>query len=199
MTARHHLSDENIFAYANGSLSRALALVAGVHVSGCAKCRLALALAEKLGGLLLESEPPAPLPADAFPSLLERLEMPADKLPAAAPPFSLGRAGARRWLAPGIWIRPILKDHDEGSRAYLLGAAPGKALPRHGHKGLEMTQVLEGEFFDGGVCYGPGDFLEASDDVEHSLLVGRNAACVCLIASQGVPKGIAGLLMRLMT
>ena len=38
-------------------------------------------------------------------------------------------APLRRWLAPGIWIRPVLKDPREGTRLYLLGAAPGKAKP----------------------------------------------------------------------
>ena len=107
------------------------------------------------------------------------------------------RIGARRWLAPGIWIRPVLKDNAEGTRLYLLGAAPGKALPRHGHSGVEMTQVLTGEFHDGGTRYGAGDFLEADDDIEHSLMVGANEECICVIASQGVPRGLPGLLMRL--
>ena len=91
-----------------------------------------------------------------------------------------------------------MKDRSEGTRVYLLGAAPGKALPCHGHSGLEMTQVLTGEFFDDGSRYGPGDFLEASSDVEHSQVVGANEECVCIIASHGVPLGLPGLLMRLL-
>ena len=60
-----------------------------------------------------------------------------------------------------------------------------------------MTQVLTGEFHDGGTRYGAGDFLEADDDIEHSLMVGANEECICVIASQGVPRGLPGLLMRL--
>jgi putative transcriptional regulator len=200
MTAYHHPSDQSIFSYANGSLGRTLALVMGAHVESCAQCRQALDLAETLGGVFLDSEQPVELPANVFSNVLERLEIPQAQsrtAPRALPSFSLRHqdAGPRRWLMPGIWIRPILKDGDD--RAYLLGAAPGKALLRHGHKGMEMTQVLEGEFFDGGTRYGPGDFLEADDEVEHTLRVGANAMCVCVIASQGVPKGLPGLLMRL--
>jgi putative transcriptional regulator len=203
MRVHHHPSDQSILAYANGSLSRPLALVMGVHAKGCAECRHALDLAEALGGLFLDAAPPVELSAGAFSNVLERLEIPADgpqSDPPVAAPFSMGHEsiGSRRWLAPGIWIRPIVKDRSEGVRTYLLGAAPGKALPRHGHRGIEMTQVLEGEFFDGGVRYGPGDFLEAGDEVEHSLRVGTDAPCVCMIASEGVPDGIAGLLVRLM-
>jgi putative transcriptional regulator len=198
MTIHHHPSEQSIFAYANGSLSLALALVVGTHVRGCAQCRQAVEIAESLGGLFLDAVPPVELQAGAFANVLERLEMPeTNAVPALAFSPAETNAGSRRWLAPGIWIRPILKDRALGVRTYLLGAAPGKSLPRHGHKGVEMTQVLEGEFSDGGLRYGAGDFLEAGDEVEHSLLVGADAPCVCMIASVGVPKGIPGLLMRL--
>jgi putative transcriptional regulator len=60
-----------------------------------------------------------------------------------------------------------------------------------------MTLVLEGEFFESDLRYGPGDFLEAGDEIEHALLVGPDRPCVCLVASEGVPRGLPGLLMRL--
>jgi putative transcriptional regulator len=107
--------------------------------------------------------------------------------------------GPKRWLAPGIWIVPILKDRAHGTRAYLLGAAPGKALPHHGHNGIELTQVLQGEFFDGSVRYATGDFLEADGGHEHHPLVGSGQECICAIASEGIPRGLVGLLMRVFT
>ncbi len=203
----HHPSDESILDYANGSLGRTLALALGAHLDGCAQCCRTLFLAEAVGGALLETEAPAELDVGAFSSVLSRLGAPIAE--AAAPPqagiamalpanLQHQRIGARRWLAPGIWIRPVLKDPAEGTRVYLLGAAPGKALPRHGHSGVEMTQVLTGEFYDGGTRYGPGDFLEAGSDDEHALMVGANEECVCVIASRGVPLGLPGLLMRLL-
>jgi putative transcriptional regulator len=211
MTIHHHPSDDSILAYVNGSLGRTLALALGAHLDGCEQCRQSLGLAEALGGAFLEAESPAELDERAFSKLSAHLDMPqAEASPpppsdikpdiAVALPASLAhrRIGARRWLVPGIWIRPVLKDRAEGTRVYLLGAAPGKSLPRHGHTGVEMTQVIKGEFFDGGTRYGPGDFLEASSDIEHSLMVGTGEECICVIASQGVPRGLPGLLMRLL-
>jgi putative transcriptional regulator len=203
----HHPSGENILAYANGSLSRTLALALGAHLDGCVHCCRTLNMAEAMGGALLEAGVPAELEAQAFSKVLAQLDAPLVETimpPPADIAFPLPanlqrqRIGARRWLAPGIWIRPVFKDRAEGTRVYLLGAAPGKSLPRHGHSGVEMTQVLTGEFYDGGTRYGAGDFLEASSDVEHSLMVGANEECVCVIASQGVPLGLPGLLMRLL-
>ncbi|HVZ28629.1 MAG TPA: cupin domain-containing protein [Rhizomicrobium sp.] len=197
MTILHHPGEDVILAYANGSLKRALALVLGAHLESCALCRESLALAEELGGVYLLDAPPADLSGDALGHVLERLEKPASPSISVARPFSrrVGEIGKRYWLAPGVWIHPLLKDGPE--RAYFLGAAPGKKLPRHGHKGVEMTQVLQGEFFDAATRYGAGDFLEAGEEVEHALHVGPDAPCVCLIASEGVPRGLPGLLMRL--
>ncbi len=205
---QHHPSDENILAYANGSLSRTLVLALGAHLDGCAQCCRTLTTAEAVGGVMLEAQAPAELDEQLLSELLTQLDAPVAATPPPPPLVTLAislpanlrhqRIGARRWLAPGIWIRPVLKDPREGTRLYLLGAAPGKALPRHGHSGVEMTQVLTGEFHDGGTRYGAGDFLEAGDDVEHSLMVGANEECICIIASQGVPRGLPGLLMRLL-
>ena len=204
---QHHPSDENLLAYANGSLSPALALALGAHLDGCAACCRTLAMAEAMGGAMLDAEAPAELKEQALSVLLTQLDTPVAATLSPPPvtfpiplPANLRhqRIGARRWLSPGIWIRPVLKDSSEGTRLYLLGAAPGKAMPRHGHKGVEMTQVLTGEFHVGGTRYGAGDFLEAGDDVEHSLMIGANEECICVIASQGVPRGLPGLLMRLL-
>jgi putative transcriptional regulator len=194
----HHPSDESVLAYANGSLKRTLALALGAHLESCATCRESLAVAEALGGAALDSTPAAELPEEAFARALERLDQVAPASTSTTPRPFAERIGTvkQRWLAPGIWIHPILKDGAQ--RAYILGAAPGKMLPRHGHKGLEMTQVLKGVFFDSATRYGPGDFLEADEEVEHSLRVGPEEACICLVASEGVPRGLSGLLMRLM-
>ena len=204
MTIHHHPSDDSILAYANGVLGRTLALALAAHLDGCAHCRRAVSMAESMAGGFLDSLLPAAMNQNALDAVLARLDVRIEK-PQALPPAdkSLPRSlqhqpvGTRRWLAPGIWIRPIRKDRTEGTRLYLLGAAPGKTLPHHGHTGIEMTQILVGEFFDGATRYGAGDFLEAGSDEEHAFKVGANSECVCVIASQGVPRGLPGLLMRL--
>lgn len=209
MTIQHHPSDETLLAYANGSLNVALSLVVGAHADGCGTCPETVRLAQTLGGLFLYSLPPAEMDDGALASVLRRLDGPqkATTAPARRPmlaadlPASLQSriAGPKRWLAPGIWISPILKDHVHGTRAYLLGAAAGKALPHHGHNGIELTQVLQGEFFDGNVRYGTGDCLEADGGHEHHPLVGSGQECICAIASEGIPRGLVGLLMRVFT
>src|SRR6266567_5856882 len=118
MTIRHHPSDETILAYANGSMAATLSLVVGAHLDGCGTCRASLRLAEAIGGFFLEAAPPAEMNADALSRVLDRLEIPVTKAAAATlaapdhvlvlpPALQHQRIGARRWLAPGIWARPI--------------------------------------------------------------------------------------------
>ena len=210
MTIAHHPSDESVLAYANGSLSAALGLAVAAHADGCDVCRQTVGLVENMGGVFLESAPPMALPAGALADVLARLETPGiqprippvpqpDDAILLPPALRHLNVGARRWLAPGIWTRPILKDPAHGTRLYLLGAGAGKSLPRHGHHGIEMTQVLQGEFFDDGIRFGRGDFLEADGGHEHRLMVGANGDCVCVIASEGLPRGLVGFLMRAFT
>jgi putative transcriptional regulator len=210
MTIRHHPSDEIVMSYANGSLAPELAIVVGAHLTGCDVCRETLGIVEAIGGTFLTSMPPAEMAGDAFASVLAHLDSPSvmtvqppatrnSTMPDLSASLRLPKIGRKRWLAPGIWITPILKDSAKGTRAYLLGAAAGKALPRHGHCGIEWTQVLQGEFFDGDVRYGPGDFLEADGEHEHRPIVGNHQECICSIASEGVPRGLVGLLMRAFT
>jgi putative transcriptional regulator len=208
MTISHHPSDETMLAHGNGSLGPVLSLVVGVHLDGCGFCRETFGLTQALGGALLDSVSPVAMSPVALARILDRLDSPPAKNqrhpepPAGLdlPPALKGQAiGPRRWLAPGVWTRSLMKDRATGTRAYLLGAAAGKALPSHGHHGVELTQVLEGAFFDGEIRYGAGDLLEAGGRDEHRPVVSPGDRCVCLIASQGLPRGAVGLLMRVLT
>lgn len=206
MTINHHPSDFIVLAYASGSLATPLALVVGAHVDNCETCRETLELSESLGGLYLESAPPEDVDPAALARVLSRLDTPAATAAVKTSPTDLAldlplslrghTIGRQRWLIPGIWVRRIVKGGAHGTRAYLLGAAAGKTLPHHGHSGIELTQVLKGELYDGNVRYGVGDFLEADGGEEHHPRAGATGECICAVASEGVPRGLSGLLIR---
>ena len=103
------------------------------------------------------------------------------------------------WLAPGIHMRRLWRDGANKARAYYLRVGAGRALPHHGHDGAEMTCVLSGAFWDGGVRYGAGDFVEASAAHSHQPRVDESGECICLIGSDSPPRGhgLAELVMRL--
>jgi len=116
-------------------------------------------------------------------------------LPACLAPYALGR---RRWIGPGLEVRPILLPQAGGARLLLLKGAPGARLPQHSHSGEEFAAVLTGAFTHDGGRFGPGDFEEADESVEHRPVVTPDAACICLIAIEGRVRmsGVVGALLN---
>jgi putative transcriptional regulator len=193
---QHHPGDELLLPLAAGRLSAGQALVVSSHLEGCADCRARLHTLQALGGALLEQVEPAALEAGAWERTLQRIDRPAPVPVAAAAepamhpalpdgvrwPASLRscRAGAWRWMGPGMRYARIVAAHDPAASLYLLHIGEGRSLPRHTHGGIELTQVLCGTFDDGRALFGPGDFDAADETVHHQPVVQPGATCVCL-------------------
>ena len=191
MSPRHHPTDALLFDYASGTLTAGSRLVIASHLGACRLCAESVAMAEMVGGLLLDDLPGADLNPDALAHVLARIDRPGR--PAVPPlsrpddwievPAEVLRALAgrgRRW-APGAWVSPVTKGPGK-ARGYLLGMAAGRGVPRHTHTGQEMTCVLKGSFIDDGVIYGPGDFTEHDGSVKHAPQATDDGDCVCLMA-----------------
>ena len=222
-TIRHHPSEATLIAQAAGTLWEAAKPIVAAHLAQCPECRDSLALAETVGGLLLEELPPTPLAPDALSQTLERLDDgptpatrggdqaaafgitgvpagPAEE-PLAAMLRGLGLPVRRlRWLAPGLRYAVLLRcgPGPGGGTLRLLQVRPGVAVPRHTHRGVEMTLVLAGAFVDETGRYGPGDLVEIEAEVSHRPVAEGPTDCVCLVAAQGFPRfgGLFGRLFR---
>ena len=191
MTPRHHPTPERLIDYATGALNAHRTLVLAAHVRACPACAADTALAEAVGGALLGDLPPVDLHPDALALALARIERPVpparqaapampDWIDAPAPVIDAARR-RRRWAAPGVWVAPVMGG-PYGRRSYLLGVGAGISVPRHTHRGSEMVCVLKGAFRDGDETYGPGDFCESDESVEHQPRVTDDGECVCLTA-----------------
>ena len=215
---RHHPTDPTLAAYAAGTLSQALALVAATHLAQCATCRKTLQMLEAAAGVLLDELAPVPLAADALDRLLSRTAGPKPAQPPWPPllnpdlPAPLNRVPFGRWwpIGRGIRFRPLhlapTATPDQGppprpdSPAWggLVLAQPGRALPRHGHSGLELTCVLSGAFSDASGIYGAGDISEPAADHDQPPRVEGQQPCVCVLASEGMQlRGLIGWAQRL--
>jgi putative transcriptional regulator len=186
--------------------------VVAAHLNACPACRASLRLAEAVGGALIDEIEPAELATDALAKALARLDQPSP--PPKAPTQAVRSSPAdwirvpsdvlvaaqrhRRWAAPGVWVANITGNPKAGPRSYLLGVAAGMAVPRHTHKGTELVCVLKGAFEDRGVIYGPGDFAESDEAVEHRPHVTLDSECVCLAAADSalVPRDLIGWLFQ---
>jgi putative transcriptional regulator len=193
MTPTHHPALERLVEFAAGGLEAGQRLVVETHLRACPACAREASLAETVGGALLDDLTPEPLGADALARALARIELPS-AIPAPAriptspadwievPPAVAAAARRRRWAAPGVWVAP-LGDRRKGPRSYLLRVGARMSVPRHTHDGVEMICVLKGAFVDRGSTFGPGDFVESDESIDHRPTALADGECVCLIAA----------------
>lgn len=192
----HHPTPDTLAAYANGALPGGARLVVQVHLRACPACRRAVERFEQVGGALLAETLAAPLAPDALQRTLARLEAP--------PPASAQRLSLDQMLAHGFWIplgprlavKRLSRFADPGERLALLRAAPGQALPEHGHTGTERLAVLHGAFEDDIGVYAAGDLSERGPEDRHQPVARAGETCVCLSATEG-PLRLTGLARRL--
>jgi putative transcriptional regulator len=199
---RHHPSEATLVAYAAGSLPEALAVVAAVHIGRCVACRRSLTVLEAAGGALLDALPPVPLADDALARLLSRVDGPTPApLPILNPglPAPLDRVALGRWWRIGRGIRWRALRASGAAWGGLIQVQPGRALPRHGHAGLELTCVLSGSFADGAGRYEAGDLAESEGDHDEPPLATGAQPCLCIVALEGVRlRGLLGLAQRML-
>jgi putative transcriptional regulator len=197
MSTTHHPTDETLAMFLDGSLDEARRVVIAAHVELCASCRRLASAIDTLGGQHLEQLPPASLSEGALEQLLSRLDEPLPDVHtgSAANDLDLSVAvnalapyelGPWRWIGPGVrWRAVNLPSAANGSRLFLLKAAPGTHLPHHAHVGTELTVILKGAFRHAGGRFGIGDCDDADETVEHLPVVEDGEECVCLVAMQG--------------
>ncbi len=213
MSTHHHPSEALLTAYASGALADGPSLATAIHLESCPECRRAVGLLEAVGGALIEDMPQAAMDPQALDLALARIERPyvaalppnrpdrrgigAGRLPAA---LAGRRIGARRFVSPDLWIAHVHSHARDGWRTYLLHAGKGNRLLQHSHRGPELTTVVYGAFRDETGRYGPGDFVEANDEIDHRPAVDGDEPCMCLISAQGGVKvgGLARLLQPLL-
>jgi putative transcriptional regulator len=194
MTIMHHPTESTLASFVAGTLDEARSVVVATHVSLCAQCRRTMGAFEGIGGALLQAMPATALRADAFERAMARIEA-GDELKAPSVPQAV-EAGLPATLAPydlgpwrriggGVWWRSIDVSANDDVRVFMLKANPGTRLPHHRHSGSEWTCVIEGAFRHDLGRYGPGDFDEADDSVEHKPFIEDGPPCVCLVALQG--------------
>jgi putative transcriptional regulator len=146
-------------------------------------------------GKALTDLPSAPFAQDGLFKLMRRIEGldPRDETSRAPRmvegvelPEGVVAAGLhnRRWIAPGYWAAHIKIPREGNWRLFLLRAPANAVIPSHSHYGEEFVSVLSGAFDDGEV-FVAGEFATSRADRSHSLRVGSDGACICLVAIDG--------------
>ncbi|WP_136634340.1 ChrR family anti-sigma-E factor [Pseudooceanicola onchidii] len=208
MTIKHHLTENLLMGYAAGTLPEAFNLVVASHVSMCDTCRAALESYEALGGAVLESRG-VDLADDGLAACLARLDdapvadrpAPVRPVPGALPAplrdYIGGDIDAIRWRPVGGGVKQAILPTSDAASARLLFIPAGAAVPDHGHRGMELTMVLQGAFADETDHFGRGDVEIADEELEHTPVADIGADCICLAATDA-PLRFRSLIPRLL-
>ncbi|MGP3698394.1 ChrR family anti-sigma-E factor [Rhodobacter sp. NSM] len=206
MTIRHHLSDALLTAYSAGSLPEAFSLVVATHLSLCDECRARSGALDAIGGHLLADTMPVAMSEGSLASVLSRLDnrievpRPARRADPRAPAPLAGYVGARledvRWRSLGGGVRQAILPTGGEALARLLWIPGGQSVPDHGHRGMELTLVLQGAFRDETDRFGPGDLEIADEELEHTPVAETGVDCICLAATDA-PLRFNSLLPKL--
>jgi len=165
-------------------------LVVAAHVSLCPDCRASLEAHQAVGGALIETTDSIAVSGDLKADVLAHLDDSVAKEPEfkragvyPGPVMEALKGKPPRWKKLGMGVRQsILSATDDGS-VRLLFIPPGQAVPDHGHKGLELTLVLQGAFSDETGRFGVGDVEVGDETLEHTPVAEMGDPCICLAAT----------------
>lgn len=201
---KHHLDDALLMAYAGGGLNEAFSLVVAAHVEMCDECRARLGAFEAVGGTMLDCvEDAGSVDLDATFALIDA-GAPAPKpstktngiFPTALQDYIGGDLSDVKWRSVGMGVRQAIIPTSKDASVRLLHIPAGCAVPDHGHRGTELTLVLQGGFSDEFDRFGVGDLEIATEDDEHTPVAEMGLDCICLAATDA-PLKFNGLLQRM--
>lgn len=191
MTIRHHLTDQLLMAYAAGELPEAFNLVVATHVSLCDECRVKLAAFEAVGGAMMENTETVAMSDDSLAACLDRIDglsqanarrpmRRSGVFPAPLADYVGGGPEQVKWRAVGMGVKQAMLPTGRGASARLLYIPGGQAVPDHGHRGMELTMVLQGAFRDETDRFGRGDVEIADASMQHTPIAEDGEVCICL-------------------
>ena len=212
MTAniKHHLTDDLLMAYSAGTLPEAFNLVVATHISMCDECRARLASFDAVGGEVMAGVETVEMAEDSLTAVMEKIQAGAgisvDKPRSVRAPGSIfpmplqeyvsGDLDAVKWRMVGGGVSQAVLKTSKDATVRLLKIPAGTAVPDHGHRGTELTLVLQGAFKDETDRFGAGDIEVANEDLHHTPVAEEGEDCICLAASDA-PLRFNGILPRI--
>ncbi len=208
---KHHISDDFLIGYAAGSLPAAFDLVVATHVSLSDDARARLHAFDAVGGCILDEMDEAPLAQDSLAKTLSLIDenaaseaasprnqtRPEDDIFPAPLHDMIGCVLADvKWRPIGMGCKQAIISEGKDATARLLFIPAGQAMPRHTHRGTEMTLVLQGAYRDETDRFGRGDIEIGDETMNHTPVAEAGEDCICLIATDARLK-FEGLLPRI--
>lgn len=192
---KHHLSDQLLMGYAAGALPEAFNIVVASHISLCDECRARLGAFETVGGAMMDAGETAAMDEDSFAKTMKLIgarrkdairpprRVADGVLPAPLRDYVGGDIDRVKWRAVGAGVRQAILGTSRDATARLLYIPAGTRMPDHGHRGTELTMVLQGAFSDECDRFARGDVEIADEEMEHTPVAEAGTPCICLAAT----------------
>lgn len=196
---KYHPDTRFLTDYAAGSLPQSQALCVAAHLHYCPACRVKVGELTRLGSELFMAQEPLPVAGDSFDRLMARLDTapaetpsrresprPSTRLPRAIHKLTNGDLDSLRWRRVGKSFRystiPMAPKGpgDEQRETSLLYISAGGNVPKHHHRGDEITVVLKGSFSDQEDHYHVGDYIVRTSGETHTPVASQDEDCLCL-------------------
>jgi putative transcriptional regulator len=204
---KHHLTDALLMGYSAGTLPEAFDLVVATHISVCDECRAQMHSFDALGGALIEETGTVAIAEGCLEATFAQIARGDKKtearpirkrgtFPAPLQDYVGGDLDAVKWRRVGGGVSDALLKTSGQAAVRLLRIPGGVAVPDHGHRGTELTLVLQGAFRDASDRFGVGDVEVADDAMVHKPVAEAGAECICLAATDA-PLRFSGLIPRI--
>lgn len=195
MPVKHHLPDEWLIDYAAGALDEAGSAMVASHLSLCPTCRATQSQMEAAGAALLEGCEKLPVSDACRAKMMALLEedqglcnLPADQpaslcrvLPAPIRLFSRCGVDGLKFERLSSTLERMRLPAKGDTTLQIIRLKAGSTLPRHDHKGSEITLILAGSLRDGDKLYRRGDVCVCEKGQIHSPQIGEAEDCLCLM------------------
>ncbi|MEO1016295.1 MAG: ChrR family anti-sigma-E factor [Pseudomonadota bacterium] len=185
--------DELIAGHAAGRLPEPVAMVIATHLALSPESRRLYDGYNEVGGVLLDGIEPIPVSDKCFEQTIAALDWDqSDADVANYGPCQSGRwpsplsdylsdtTDEKRWRHYGSASELDIETSSTDFRVRLIRVKAGRAVPRHTHRGLELTLVLEGAYRDEFGRFACGDIAIADGDIDHQPVAEAGRDCFCL-------------------
>lgn len=190
----HHPDTRLLNEYSSGALPLAQSACVSLHLKYCEQCRRMYQGLQQLGSALFEELAPQTVDDSLLRSVLSRLETehepepdqtafagkPEDH-PSLVQRLATGEYENLDWKRINSGLRiSRLKTGDTHYEFALYHIKAGNSIPRHTHRGTELTLVLEGSFSDEDGHYSKGDFIFRDAEKVHTPTASQDRDCICI-------------------
>lgn len=195
--------------YSAGTLPLAQSACVFAHVESCDRCQTLVADLNNVGAALFENLEPVAVGDVQLEAVLARLDeepplqytapaREANGIPAVLQRLMRGDFSDLSWKSVGKGLRiSYLETGDPQHELALYHIKAGGRVPEHGHRGREMTLILEGGYSDAEGSYHKGDFIFREPGDVHAPTALQSEDCIC-VAVLDAPLKFTGWKFRWM-